>query len=94
MDTLSGISDPFSTFAQTGFAGAQGRLGMTSTAPLGDLAPTAGPAPQDLDASSLLSLRNPVTVFGLIAAVTFGLIAVSSHVRVGKARASASIGKE
>jgi hypothetical protein len=90
---MTGIDDPFSTYAATGFAGAQGRLGETSTAPIGDLAPTAGPAPQDLDASALLSLRNPVTIFGLFAAVTFGLIAVSSSVRVGKARAKGSLGK-
>jgi len=91
---MSGILDPFDTYANTGFAGAQGRLGATSTAPLDPLASVAGPSPKDLQASSLLSLRNPVTIFGLFAAVTFGLIAVSSHVRVGKARASASIGKE
>lgn len=92
MDTLSGIADPFSTYANTGFAGTGHAAAPLDVPPA--LTSTAGLGPHDLSAKALLSLRNPLTIFGLFAAVTFGLIAVSSSVRVGKARASASIGKK
>jgi hypothetical protein len=36
---------------------------------------------------------NPLFVLGVIAAVTFGLMAASTTVRVGKTTASASVGK-
>lgn len=86
------LDDPFSTYANTGFSGGAGR----AAAPL-DVTPaiasTSGPGLSDLAAHPLLSVRNPITWFGALAAVTFGLIAVSSSVRVGKARVTAKVGK-
>ena len=83
--------DPLSVYGTTGFAGTQ-----VAAAPLHQpaIAASAGPGVHSLAAYPLLSLRNPLTWFGLFAATTFGLIAVSSTVRVGKARASAKFGKE
>lgn len=85
-------ADPYSVLATTGFA-----HGGVAAAPLDNqpaIAAAGGPGVHDLAAYPLLSFRNPVTWFGIFAATTFGLIAVSSSVRVGKARASAKIGKE
>lgn len=81
-----------SVYSATGFAGAGHTAAPLEVPPA--IASTAGPGRHDLSAQGLISLRNPLTIFGLFAAVTFGLIAVSSSVRVGKARASASIGRK
>ena len=40
----------------------------------------------------ILHPHNPLMAFGVIAAVAFGLMAVSTSVRVGKTKASISIG--
>lgn len=85
------IDQPFSVYASTGF-GASAPSAPTGTQPA--VASSAGPGINSLSAQGLLSLRNPVSWFGIFAAVTFGLIAVSSTVRVGKAKAKATIGKE
>lgn len=86
------LDQPFSVYASTGFSGGQQSAAPIGTAPA--IAMAAGPAQNDLSAHALLSLRNPVSWFGIIAAATFGLIAISSTVRVGKTKASASIGKK
>ena len=86
------MGDPLSVYATTGFAHGAGSASPLNNQPA--IASSAGPGMDDVSAYGLLSLRNPLTWFGLFAATTFGLIAVSSSVRVGKARASAKIGKE
>ena len=52
------------------------------------------PSPADgaQDEGRLLSVGNPLLVFGALAALTFGLMAVSTTVRVGKAKASLALG--
>jgi hypothetical protein len=56
---------------------------------------TAVPTPAEGAASdvSLLSPSNPLFWFGVIGAVTFSLMAVSTTVRVGPARASLAVGQ-
>jgi len=82
--------DPLSVYAQTGYAA------PTSTAQ--SISPGAMPgiARSSLNSSTtgLLSLKNPMTWFGIFAGATLGLIAFSSTVRVGKAETSFSIGKK
>lgn len=41
---------------------------------------------------SLMHPHNPLVAFGILAAVVFGMMAVSTTVRVGKQSASVSIG--
>ena len=43
--------------------------------------------------ASLTSIHNPLTWFGVLAAFTLGLAAVSTTVRVGPARVSGAVGK-
>jgi hypothetical protein len=51
------------------------------------------PVRGDAAAAQLLSLDNPLFAFGLVAgAVTFGLMAFSTSVRVGKTSASLNLG--
>lgn len=57
------------------------------------LASTVAPSQQSQDAGKLLSLENPFTVFAGVAAVTFGLMAFSTSVRVGNSSASLNLGK-
>jgi lauroyl/myristoyl acyltransferase len=58
------------------------------------IARSTGPAAATQGSTSLVSLRNPLTWFGIFAAATFGLIGFSSTARVGKARGKVSLGKE
>lgn len=51
--------------------------------------PAAGAA----KAASPLSPENPLFWFGVLGAATFGLMAFSTSVRVGKATASVAVGK-
>jgi len=53
------------------------------------------PAPSEGAAGSvgLVSLHNPLTWFAIIAAATLGLAAISTSVRVGPVKVSASAGK-
>jgi hypothetical protein len=44
-------------------------------------------------AEGAVTLRNPLVIFAGLAAVTFGLMAFSTTVRVGKTSASVAIGK-
>lgn len=62
---------------------------QTDTKP--GIARAAGPAPTD--GAPLWSPDNPLFWFGALAALTFGLVAFSTSVRVGSGRASVSIGK-
>ncbi len=61
----------------------------TSTAP--GIARSAGPTSHAND--PLWSPDNPLFWFGVIAAATFGLVAVSTSVRIGPGRASVKLGK-
>jgi hypothetical protein len=54
------------------------------------LSTAAGPAL--IDAAPPWHVDNPLFWFGAIAAATFGLLAVSTSVRVGPARVSAALG--
>lgn len=49
--------------------------------------------PSRLDDVSMFHPHSPMFWFGVIAAATFGLVAVSSTVRVGPFRAGAALGK-
>ncbi len=73
-----------------------GRYGLTqggpvTTAPT-ELSAVATPAEGAAAAGQPWSPTNPLFWFGVIAAATFGLMAVSTSVRVGKATASVSLG--
>lgn len=57
-----------------------------------ELAAVPSPADGAQDEGRLLSVGNPLLVFGALAALTFGLMAVSTTVRVGKTKASVSLG--
>ncbi len=77
---------PYSVHELTGFS-------PQSVAPAHAGRPTERVAIGPDDSPGLLDLDNPLLwVFGLTA-VTFGLIGISGSVRVGKARASASLDK-
>lgn len=57
-----------------------------------ELASVPSPADGAAAEGRLLSPSNPLLIFGLLAAATFGLMAASTTVRVGKARATVSVG--
>lgn len=57
-----------------------------------ELHSVSSPSERGTAAGHLLSLDNPLTAFGLLAAFTFGLMAFSTSVRVGKTSASLSLG--
>lgn len=65
--------------------------GPASNAPTA-LASTVTPGEHDQAVSQLLSPHNPLFAFGVIAAVTFGLMAFSTSVRVGNSSASLNLG--
>ena len=79
-------ASPLSTYALTGLAPVESNWPNSSHLETG--------ASSDYDTlGGLLSPQNPIFVFGVILGVTFGLIGVSGSLRVGKAKASASIDK-
>jgi hypothetical protein len=53
---------------------------------------TVTPSERDAAAAQLLSPHNPLFAFGALALVTFGLMAFSTSVRVGKTTASLNLG--
>jgi hypothetical protein len=57
------------------------------------LASTVTPSEQGQAAAKLLSPHNPLFAFGALAAVTFGLMAFSTSVRVGHTSASLNLGE-
>jgi hypothetical protein len=73
------------------------KYGMDPFAPASNaptaLASTVTPSEAEAAASKLLSVHNPLTAFGVLAAITFGLMAFSTSVRVGKTSASLSLGE-
>lgn len=66
--------------------------GPTTTTP-SELHAVATPAEGAAAAGSLLSPDNPLFWFGALAAITLGLAAFSTTVRVGPAKASLNLGK-
>jgi len=56
------------------------------------LASTVTPSERDQAAAKVLSTHNPLTAFAVLAAVTFGLMAFSTSVRVGHTTASLNLG--
>ncbi len=82
--------NPFGVTAQTGYdPGPMPANAVSALDKMPGLARSTVAAPH-----SLLSTTNPLTWFAGIAAVTFGLVAFTSTVRVGRARGRVSIGKE
>ncbi|MBN9375105.1 MAG: hypothetical protein J0I40_06890 [Cellulomonas sp.] len=73
------------------------RYHLSATGPLSsattELNAMATPAVGAAAAGSLLSLHNPLTWFGILAAVTLGLAAISTSVRVGPVKAGLQLGK-
>ena len=57
-----------------------------------ELAAVATPAAGEAGAAKLLSPENPLLWFGGLAALTFGLMAFSTSVRVGGTTASVAVG--
>jgi len=86
--------DPWSAYAQTGLVMGQGTPASTAPGAIPGIGRATGPAASVTPSSGLLTLKNPLTWFGLLAAATFGLIGFSSTARVGKARGKLSLGKE
>ena len=72
------------------------KFGIPDNAPASNtptaLASTVTPSERGQAAAKLLSKENPLLAFGLVAAVTFGLMAFSTSVRVGNSSASLKIG--
>ena len=73
------------------------KFGIPASAPAAN-APTAQasmvtPSAAHASAAKLLSPDNPLTAFAVLAAVTVGLMAFSTSVRVGKTSASLKIGE-
>jgi hypothetical protein len=86
--------DPWGAYAQTGLVMGQGAPQTTAPGAIPGVGRSTGPAASISGSSGLLTLKNPLTWFGILAAATFGLIGFSSTARVGKARGSVKIGKE
>lgn len=81
------------------FAPAMGseKYGLSTSGPASN-APTelpsiASPSEKGAAMGKLFSLDNPLTAFGVVLAVTAGLAAFSTSVRVGNASASLDLGK-
>jgi len=79
-------SHPLSTYALTGLAPQESNWTNASHMEAGATAIPDG-------FRGLLSPDNPLFVLGVVLGVTFGLVGVSGSVRLGKARASASLDK-
>lgn len=65
--------------------------GPATSAPT-ELHTVAAPSKAAAQAGQLLSVHNPFTAFAALAAVTFGLMAFSTSVRVGHTSASLNLG--
>jgi hypothetical protein len=72
------------------------KYGISSSAPASNaptaLASTVTPSTQGAAAAKVVSPENPFTAFAVLAALTFGLMAFSTSVRVGKTTASLAVG--
>lgn len=72
------------------------KFGIPANAPAANaptaLASTVTPSASGQSAGQLLSRDNPLLAFGLVAAVTFGLMAFATSVRVGSTTASVKLG--
>lgn len=66
--------------------------GRANTSPT-ELTAVPSPSKGAEDTVKTFSRENPLFVFGLIGAVTFGLMGFSTSARVGKTTASVSIGE-
>ena len=78
------VAHPLSTYSLTGLAPVESNWPNPSNMETG--------ASSDHDTlGGLISPQNPLFVFGLILGVTFGLVGVSGSLRLGKAKASASL---
>lgn len=75
----------------------QHRLGIPSAGPASNvptgLTAVSTPSAKGSAAASLVSIHNPLTAFAVLLAVTTGLMAWSTSVRVGNSSASLDLGK-
>lgn len=83
--------DPWGSYAATGLV-PQTPASAISPGAMPSIGRSTGPNASTQASTSLVSLRNPLTWFGLLAATTFGLIGFSSTARIGKARGTVSVG--
>lgn len=71
--------------------------GLSSGGPVSstvtELNSISAPSAAGARAESLVHPDNPLVIFGVLAAVTFGLMAFSTSVRVGQTTASVSVGE-
>jgi hypothetical protein len=75
---------------------AQAAYGALPMAPTyGVAAPTQAMATDDIKTGlrGLVDLNNPLFIFGMIMAVTFGLAGAAGSVRLGRAKFSAAVDK-
>ncbi|OJV57952.1 MAG: hypothetical protein BGO38_06940 [Cellulomonas sp. 73-145] len=82
-----------SYFQPSGFGRFHLDAGTANVAAPTELNAVATPSEGAAAASAPWSPSNPLFWFGALAALTLGLAAVSTSVRVGPARASVSLGK-
>lgn len=72
------------------------KYGITDSGPATnvptELTSVVTPSAKAANAGKVLSLENPLTAFGVLAAFTFGLMAFSTSVRVGHTSAGLNIG--
>ena len=77
--------------------GGLGKFGLTAVAPANstptELHSIATPSKAGDDAAKLLSPHNPLLIFGVLAAATFGFMAVGTNVKVGPVSGSLHLGK-
>ncbi len=73
------------------------RLGIPAAGPASNtptgLTAVPTPSAKGSAAAGLVSIHNPLTTFAALTALTFGLMAFSTSVRVGNATASLDLGK-
>jgi hypothetical protein len=80
-----------------GIVGGPAKFGIPASGPASNVptalaSSTVTPSQQGQAAAKLLSPENPLLAFGLVAALTFGLMAFSTSVRVGHTTASLAVG--
>jgi hypothetical protein len=86
------MSAPATTWAPVGPSKYGMSPGVTSAPPMTELSSVASPSKAAQAAGSPLNPDNPLFWFGVIGAVTFGLMAFSTSVRVGGTTASLNLG--
>jgi hypothetical protein len=68
------------------------RAGGPASSNISELSSVVTPSAAGARAESMLHPDNPLVIFGVLAAFTFGLMAFSTSVRVGHSTARVSVG--